>query len=106
MRESEPLRSFRVMGMEETAMTVILILIAAIATLAGTGALVVRQIADARRQQYQDEVLASDLGYLREVERTKKRFRHAAHKTRKLAARRTRIHQTKAAHSTAAYFSS
>ncbi|MBB6508155.1 MULTISPECIES: hypothetical protein [Rhizobium/Agrobacterium group] len=85
-------------------MTVILILIAAIATLAGTGALVVRQIADARRQQYQDEVLASDLGYLREVERTKKRFRHAAHKTRKLAARRTRIHQTKAAHSTAAYF--
>jgi hypothetical protein len=78
-------------------------MIAAVAMLAGLGTLVVRQIADARRQQYQDEVLASDLGYLREVERTKKRIRHTAHGTRKLAARRTRIHQTKAPHRTGAY---
>lgn len=85
-------------------MMVICMMIAAVATLAGIGSLVVRQIADARRQQYQDEVLASDLGYLREVERNKKRFRHAAHGTRKLAARRTRVHQTKAPHSTGAYF--
>jgi hypothetical protein len=85
-------------------MMVISMMIAAVATLAGISSLVVRQIADARRQQYQDEVLASDLGYLREVERNKKRLRHAAHKTRKLAARRTRIHQTKATHSTGAYF--
>jgi hypothetical protein len=85
-------------------MMVICMMIAAVATLAGIGSLVVRQIADARRQQYQDEVLASDLGYLREVERNKKRFRHAAHGTRKLAARRTRIHQAKAPHSTGAYF--
>ncbi len=85
-------------------MIVICMMIAAVATLAGISTLVIRQIADARRQQYQDEVLASDLGYLREVERNKKRFRHAAHGTRKLAARRTRIHQIKATHRTGAYF--
>ena len=84
-------------------MMVICMMIAAVAILAGLGTLVVRQIADARRQQYQDEVLASDLGYLREVERNKKSFRNAAHGTRKLAARRTRIHQTKATYRAGAY---